>query len=313
MGELPRVSVIVPTFDRRESISRTIDAIADQTYPQDRIQVVVADDASTDGTVEALTARSDAFDLVVLPSTTNRGPGAARNAALGAATGEILAFTDSDCVPTPTWLEAGVERLRSVGAAIVQGRTLPERPADGWARSQLIDEFTGRFETCNIFYRRADVLAVGGFDETLGFFGEDLVLGYDVLERGVEVVFEPDAMVHHEVQDDDFVGILRRTRYYRNWPALVRRHPRIRRDLLWHRWFLRRRSAEIDLAVAGLLAAAVARRPVFVLAAAPYLRGRAPMVRQPGGLAELGRLILFDLAVAGALVEGSIRTRSLVV
>src|SRR5262245_37657845 len=116
---LPFVSVIVPVWNSPELIAICLSALTAQTYPRDRFEVLVVDNASTDSTAEV--ARSFPIATVLLERT----PGSyhARNRALKEARGEYVAFTDADCIPAPDWLEKAIESaLRHPNAGVFAGR-----------------------------------------------------------------------------------------------------------------------------------------------------------------------------------------------
>src|SRR5690349_7715077 len=101
-----RVSVVVPTYKRPELLDRCLDALLGQCYEPSGYEIVVADDGANCETrrqVECHAQRAACRGLTVryLPVTGAHGPAAARNAGWRAARGEIIAFTDDDCVPDP--------------------------------------------------------------------------------------------------------------------------------------------------------------------------------------------------------------------
>lgn len=296
------VTVCVVVKDRRELMARCLEAV----LAQDPDEVVVVDNGSTDGTWEDLQAVTDPRVRVAQ----DRGSlGRIRNLAASLATSDVVAFTDSDCRPHPGWLAAGLAALTD-GVGVVQGRTVPEhQPTEPWSATQDIAVFSGLFEACNVFYRRTALLAAGGFDEAVGFFGEDTAAGWAVQRAGWADAWAPDAVVEHVVTTPGLGWHLRRAGGYANWAALLRAYPE-KRDLLWHRFFLRRRSAETDAAVLGLLLAAAARHPLPLLLAVPFgwrhrVRGTSRQaVRDAAGAG------LFDLAVSAALLRGSLRHRT---
>src|SRR4051812_15109114 len=124
----PYVSVIVPTRNRRESLHRTLDALEAQTY--ERFEVVVVDDASVDGTSASLQQHRWRIRLTLVQGN-GLGPAAARNKGLAQARGELIAFTDSDCVPDSGWLTAGVASFDD-DVDVVQGRTERDPFASHW-------------------------------------------------------------------------------------------------------------------------------------------------------------------------------------
>ena len=181
---------------------------------------------------------------------------------------------------------------------------------------------TELFETCNIAYRRDDVLAAGGFRQLPGYIfngkpfgGEDTMLGFDILRAsGSNSSSTRDAVVEHRVEP----------RSYRNWlkvrngtsifPALVRSVPEVRRSLFL-RMFLTSRSAAFDLAVASIVVAAPALRSWWpLLGALPYVWKVAPRRRRGlrGWAKRLVPIVIGDAAIALSLWRGSVRYRRLV-
>ena len=103
----PRVSVIVPVLDGASCIDRCLEALLAQTYPSHRVELIVVDNGSRDATPDRV--RTHPVTLLVERSV--RSPYAARNAGIQRASGEVIAFTDADCVPAKDWLERGVAAL----------------------------------------------------------------------------------------------------------------------------------------------------------------------------------------------------------
>ena len=311
MTRPPVVSVVIPTFNRCRSLERALDALRRQTLDPASFEVVVVDDASDDGTAEMLAARRDPYALGIERHGVNRGPAAARNTGLRRVVAPVVAFTDSDCEPAPSWLTAGLDAIAE-GAVVVQGRTLPTPDATlgPWSYTQRIESLSGLFETCNMFFLTRALRDAGGFDESIGNFGEDTAAALAVLRRGGTATFASQAVVHHEVSDPGVRWFLRWARLYENWPELARRFPEVRDQLLWHRWFLRRSTASVMAAFTGMMLG-VRWRPALALAV-PYVVARRPKSLRPGDLRASAAVVAFDLAVECALVRGSIRARTVV-
>lgn len=131
-----RISVIIPSYNRRDWLMACLDSVAAQRRAPD--EVIVVDDGSTDGTPEAVTAREG----VTLIEQTNAGPGAARNRGAAAATGDYLAFLDSDDLWFPWSLGVMARLIEEHGRpALLFGRfrdftgavptDIAEEPAEG--------------------------------------------------------------------------------------------------------------------------------------------------------------------------------------
>lgn len=256
----PQVSIVVATYQRRRLVRRLVEAALAQEGVDH--EVVVVDNGSTDGTADEL-ARLVAADttgrLRVERIEVNHGPGRARNLGWRSARAPLVAFTDDDCVPTAGWAAALVAAAED--ADVVQGRTLPlpDAPARSyWARSQSIEGWTDRYETCNLLVRTADVAAVGGFDERFAVaMGEDTDLGLRLVDHGVRTTYAPAALVHHEVWDRSWMDHLRERSRWAAIVELVALQPRVR-ETLRHRWYWRRSHLAVLAAVpvtAGCVAA----------------------------------------------------------
>src|ERR1700749_2090049 len=108
MTKPQRVSVIIPHYRDLAGLRLCLSALERQSYPREAIEIVVADNNSPEGEAEVARAIAGRARLV---GVTEKGAGPARNGAVSASTGEILAFIDSDCVPEPDWIAEGVKSL----------------------------------------------------------------------------------------------------------------------------------------------------------------------------------------------------------
>ncbi|MFP4058784.1 MAG: glycosyltransferase family 2 protein, partial [Candidatus Brocadiia bacterium] len=216
MSPAPRLSVVVPTYNRRAVLERVLEALLAQSLAPERREVVVVDDGSTDGTAELGAKLARRGGLRFLRGE-HRGAAAARNRGIQEARGDIVAFTDDDCLPPRDWLErladgyARHPEVVGVGGAVVPP---PEAlAASAVARHELWQsrevfgardqETLGGFEcpaggTNNMSYRRATLVEVGGFDESFPPFvwGEDADLKRRITRRGGRLLYLPLAVVH---------------------------------------------------------------------------------------------------------------------
>lgn len=306
--------------DRRALLRDLLDALARQRF--DDFEVVVVDDASTDGSADE--AELDrGIPVRVLRLERPLGAVAARTAGVEAAAGDVLVFTDSDCVPAPGWLAALVAAL-DTGADLAQGLTRPTGPVGPGERSVWAEREDGLYATCNVGYRRSTFERAGGFADDgatrLGFrpgrrarglgFGEDALLGWRVRRAGGRSAFVPDAVVEHQVLGEDLGSALSRAWQAGAFPALVAELPELRDTLLHRRYLLGRRA---QLVLLGAVAAAVARRPgVAALFTGWWVRAHLHRVDRadPRWPARLARLLAQELVTETALLAGSARTRT---
>jgi glycosyltransferase involved in cell wall biosynthesis len=201
----PFVSVIIPVFNDAERLGRCLAALARQTYPAGRFEVVVVDNGSADDIRPLLAPHPWA----VLASETRPGSYAARNAGLAVARGDVLAFTDSDCVPEPEWLACGVACLQRhpecglVAGAITVFFREPERPTavelyesiTAFPQQKYVEKY--RYgATANMFTRRDVFARVGSFDAALTS-GGDREWGQRVHAAGLPLVYADEARVQH--------------------------------------------------------------------------------------------------------------------
>jgi glycosyltransferase involved in cell wall biosynthesis len=232
----PRVSVVVPTYQRPELLQRCLDALARQRMPAGSYEVIVVDDGRSDETREqvlALRARWPSGTLTYLrPPSGGRGPAQARNCGWRAARAALVAFTDDDTQPQEDWLVQGVSALRrapalsALGGRVVVPRRAGDAPPSDHERMTRGLE-TARFVTANAFVRRDALEWVGGFDERFTrAWREDSDLQFR-LEHEVGPVGRCDsAVVLHPVREEPW-GVSLRTQKNVYFDALLyRKHPR---------------------------------------------------------------------------------------
>ena len=208
--QYPFVSVIIPVFNDEEGLKLCLAALSRQTYGRSRYEIIVVDNGSDQP--EAVKAAIGSDDRVVLTRELTPGSYAARNQGLALATGEIIAFTDADCIPAPTWLEAGVQQLTEVSnCGLVAGQIQmfvrnPDRPtmvelyeSVMALPQQMFLEKHHYGATANVFTTRQVIEQVGGFDADLKSSG-DLEWGQRVYAHGYQQVYAASALVQHPTQ-----------------------------------------------------------------------------------------------------------------
>jgi glycosyltransferase involved in cell wall biosynthesis len=234
------LSVIVPAYNATHTIGRCLEALAHQTLPRDRYEVIVVDDGSVDGTgVEV--KKHPGMQLL---SQAHAGPAAARNLGAQHAQGELVLFTDADCEPAPDWIEqisapfgpqslpegegllagakgAYLTRQRALVARFVQIEY--EERYERMARLTTLDFV----DTYSAAYRRDIFVENGGFDTSFPVASvEDQEFSFRLAQRGYRMVFVPRARVCHWAHPDSLGTYWRRKFKIGFWKVKVlRRYP----------------------------------------------------------------------------------------
>ena len=326
----PFLSVVIPTYNRKDSLRLTLDGLARQTYPADSFEAVVVSDGSTDGTDALLTEYARTSPYCLRPFTqANAGPARARNRGIAEARGTVVVFLDDDVEPDPEFLARHAAHHNGDGQTVVIAPMLPD-PAlrwrepvwIAWEHAMLEKQYmawrTGEWAGCgphhfysgNASVRREHLRAVGGFDEHFPR-QEDVEMAVRLeRDRSVRFVYEPEAR-----------GIHRPLRRWPSWLAVPEAYGQLdvvrarRGDTPWetvrHGYHARNRLtrllARLVLAapllsapVRGLLrlASELAYRlhrsgPAFAALSAVYnLRYLEAARREIGSAAEMRRLVL---------------------
>jgi GT2 family glycosyltransferase len=203
----PRVSIVIPTFNRPANLERCLKSISALDYPRDRFETLIVNDGGTLPS-EQVVFRIVSDIAVTVLSQPNRGPAAARNTGIAAARGEFIVFIDDDCVVPPDWLtnvEAAIEKTPDT---LIGGRTVNLFPENVFSEtSQLIVDYVYRyydgsagnstfFASNNIVVRSDLIRDIGGFDENFRT-AEDRELCRRWAASGRPFSYAPDVVVMH--------------------------------------------------------------------------------------------------------------------
>lgn len=204
-----KISVVVPTYNRRASLSRCLGAIEKQTLDRSLFEVIVVNDGSPDDTAEYLNNYISETGVNLVPvNKENEGPAMARNSAIGIARGEFVAFTDDDCVPHESWLDELLEdfpddpKCAGLGGKIRRlYDTLLSRYIDEVTPlAHQIDEDKINFlVTANAVYRSSVLQQTGGFHAQITWAGgEDPELSLRITSMGYYLAVTERALVNHD-------------------------------------------------------------------------------------------------------------------
>jgi cellulose synthase/poly-beta-1,6-N-acetylglucosamine synthase-like glycosyltransferase len=210
---LPKVSVVVPIYNGEADLPDLISCLRDQTYPAEQVEYLLVDNGSRDRTAAILEtaaqeAKAEGLKIYHLTENQIQSSYAARNKAIRASTGEILAFTDADCRPQQQWLSTLVEPFADPGVGLVvgeiialPGHTLLEKYADRLniltQKNTLAHPFCPYGQTANLAIRRQAFEAVGLFRPYLTTGGDADMCWRILRQTSWQLYFAEQAIVQH--------------------------------------------------------------------------------------------------------------------
>ena len=223
---MPLYSIIVPTYNAEGTIETCLSAFKNQSIPKEDYEVIVVDDGSTDGTADIVKRYP-----VKYIRQENKGPAAARNNGANHAVGDIILFSDSDCVPDANWVNEMVKPFEDAKVTAVKGAYRNKQKSIVARFAQI--EFEERFEmlkksesidmvdTYSAGFRKDIFLKMGGFDTSFPVANnEDTELSYRMSRLGLKMVFNPDAIVYH-LNHPDSVKRYARLKFWRGYWRMV--------------------------------------------------------------------------------------------
>ena len=265
-----RVAVVVATHNRRETL---LGALARLRRLPEQPAILVVDNASTDGTADAV--RRAYPDVRLIELDRNLGAGA-RTAGVHEADAPYVAFADDDSWWAPGSLTRTanvLERHRDVGLVAARILVGPEEREDPTCAAMAGSALRGTgdapgkpvlgFVACGAIVRRSAFLEVGGFDARLAVYGEEQMLAVDLVRRGWRLVYLPDVVAHHHPSSQ-------------RDPA--QRSRLEARNALWFAWLRRRGRGAAETTIRVLRHAR--RDPAARAGVREALRGLAWVVRE---------------------------------
>jgi len=205
----PKVSVVIPAYNAEKTIEETIQGLLSQDYSKNDYEIIVVDDGSNDSTKEMIKK----FKRVKLFKQKHRGPAAARNLGVKHSKGDLILFTDADCVPDKNWIKNMIKPFKDGDIVGVGGtyRTLNKKSLIARFVGYEIAERHRRMKnkknidfvgTYSAGYRKDILLKFKGFDITFPTSsGEDSELSFRIAEEGYKIVFNSQAFVYHRHPD----------------------------------------------------------------------------------------------------------------
>jgi GT2 family glycosyltransferase len=291
MTDRARISVVIPTYRRRLSVERALRALARQTLSAAEFEVVVVANGPDDGTMALLSGFGAPFALRALQRH-QAGRAGACNQGIVAASGDLVVLLDDDMEPGPDFLAAHRRAHESARVGVVGAAPVVLGPAASAAAGYIAARFERHlaklatqghrfqvrdFYSGNFSIARADLIAVGLFDEGFTEYGnEDLELARRLTRHGVELVFSPEAIAYQHYEKD-FPALARDTMAKGRTAVLfARRHPEVLPDLKLSTFGEGSRRHRLVRALVLALARVWSRTPDALIGVVTWLERRRP-------------------------------------
>jgi glycosyltransferase involved in cell wall biosynthesis len=229
-----QISVVVPTYNRRDLLERCLRALLTQTLDPSEYEIIVADDEASLKTYEleaALRTQYPLHHIQYVSVTGSHGPAAARNQGWQKAKGKVVAFTDDDCIPHADWLLQGLMAINQ-GADAAWGKiimSVGSNPTDYELSAAKLS--IAEFVTANCFCLRSILQTVGGFDERFRkAWREDSDFYFTLLERNYRIAHAPLAVINHPIRPAPFGIALKQEKNNFYEALLFKKHPALYRS-----------------------------------------------------------------------------------
>jgi glycosyltransferase involved in cell wall biosynthesis len=242
-----RISVVIPTYNRLNLLCNCLDALNRQSLNANDFEVIVVNDGPNEHIFKALDDLRDhyTFRLLVRGTAEKKGPAAARNLGWLLASGQLIAFTDDDCLPGTNWLTGFLEGYQNQELIAYSGKTvvpLDPEPTDFALNTARLSE--AEFITANCACTKAALLKVGGFDERFSMaWREDSDLEFKLLLAQVPLYRNEKAVVVHPVRQAPWGVSLKEQRkgifdvlLFKKYPTLYRQ--KIQKSPLWNYYLI---------------------------------------------------------------------------
>lgn len=244
----PKVSVIIPVYNGEAIIENCIKHLSNQNYPKEKLEIIIVDNNSSDKTVEV----SRKYNVITVLCET-KGPSAARNMGIKISSGDLLLFTDADCIVDKNWVinhvlvhayfEVSDPSVKLIGGGIAgKNKNLWSICDDICSWAEFNPSLPPRMivkhhPTANISISKDILEELGGFDEALRS-GEDFAFCKKISEKGYKMFFAPDAKIMH-INRTSFKTVMKHHLEWseHSYKLLPERHQNILKNLFL-RWMV---------------------------------------------------------------------------
>jgi GT2 family glycosyltransferase len=229
------ITVVIPTYNRRQSLAYCLESLFRQTYPCDHFEIIVVVDGSTDDSREYLRQLKFPCASQVIEQR-NEGQASARNAGIRAANGKYILLLDDDFVCDASLIEEHIKWHSSEGIVVVGpilrdlgDQSLPAIAVDREIRPFYEHRITGTRPSAwlppNSSLERDVLLACGGYDEEFASAREDTELGMRLADHGTNLHYAPEAVVHQRYGKSASALVADAALFGKNDVRLLRKRP----------------------------------------------------------------------------------------
>lgn len=238
-NNLPKISIIIPVKNMENSIEELLNSIMQLDYPKDKMEVIIVDGGSNDGTLKI----ASKYPVKILREE-GKGPNYGRNIGIKASTGDICAFTDGDCILPRDWLKKIVEEINDedvgcVGGSVFVAECLKDNIIAKYADESIMRimpiakskekanevKLFKHLATCNMAVKRKVIEEIGGFENDLKVF-EDIDLIVKICSKGYKVLRSPEIYVWHKHRESVWKLIKQTFNYGRGAFAFLKKRPK---------------------------------------------------------------------------------------
>ena len=197
-------SIIVVTKNHSAYLTKCLNSILNQSYKN--FEVIIIDHNSSDNTAEIIKKfKSDKIKYFL--NTESKGIASVRNYGVKKSNGNYIFFTDSDCMPAKNWVEEGMQILLNNDVAGVEGKTIAENQNFGVSQHFVENYEGGQYQTCNIAYKRENLIECGMFNEKYRIAYEDLDIAIRIKKKS-SIYFNSDMLVFHQLVQWSVKGLM---------------------------------------------------------------------------------------------------------
>lgn len=220
---MPMASIVVPVYNAARTIKKCLESLVSQTFED--YEIIVVDNGSNDGSFSLIDKfiKDHPEREIKLIKEEKRGPSEARNKGIKYSSGEIVAFTDSDCVADSKWLQNIIGAFDDEKIGAVAGNIRGYNPSNliekflciftlrGLEEERIFSEYTlfeGGFPTANLAVRKNLLKEIGGFQSLK--YGEDHDLCARLYGLGFKISYTMNVMIYH-IHRGNFGGLVRQS------------------------------------------------------------------------------------------------------